>query len=66
MQEKWIRLNIPMNIKSDIIKSWVNKNVRGKYQYKPYDFDSLTGYGRWVIKFEDPSDALAFKLMWLC
>ncbi len=65
MQEKWIRLDIPMDVKSEVIISWVDENVNGKYHYKPYNWDSLMGYCNYAIKFEESTDALAFRLTWL-
>ena len=65
MQEKWIRILIPINHNVKELKSWVTENIRGKYHFKPSQFDSIGWYGQLSIKFEDPADAVAFKLMWL-
>ena len=66
MQEKWIRIYLPYGCDNAVIKTWVEENVRGRYHFKPGKFDTLDGWhGPPSIKFEDPADAVAFKLMWL-
>jgi len=65
MQEKWIRVFIPGKFDSAELKSWVKENIKGGYHFKPRNFDSLIGwYGQPSVKFEQPDDAMAFKLRW--
>ena len=73
MQEKWIRIFIPKECDNKKLKSWVKENISGRHHFKPgggqawlVDGSPTAGwYGQCSIKFEDPADAVAFKLMWL-
>lgn len=71
MQEKWISVQYPKNYSKKQILDWVKENIKGRYHLKPGSFHftgkfSFVGlFGMPYIKFEDPADAMAFKLRWI-
>lgn len=71
MQEKWIRIQCPEKYNKQELLDWMEENIKSRYHYKPKRFHfthkpALIGlFNRPYIKFEDPADAMAFKLRWL-